>query len=116
VGENPTALRTSRAIQLPLLVPPRAAQLAALESKGVVYTKRWVVELLLDLAGYKSETNLADSVAVEPAAGGSDAVVRNCFCPHKNKLEISKCRRRNFELCNRRAWANLAALQAAVPF
>ena len=69
MGQNPTALRSSRAIQLPLLVPPRAAQVAALESKGVVYTKRWVVELMLDLAGYKSETNLVDSIAVEPAAG-----------------------------------------------
>jgi hypothetical protein len=51
------------------LVPTRTPQLATLEFKGVVYTKRWVVELLLDLADYKSETNLADAVAVEPAAG-----------------------------------------------
>ncbi len=40
-----------------------------MESKGVVYTKRWVVELLLDLAGYRSETNLVDAQAVEPSAG-----------------------------------------------
>jgi len=69
VGQNPTALRPSRAMQLPLLVPPRASRLAAPETKGVVYTKRWVVELLLDLAGYRSEANLVDAVAVEPAAG-----------------------------------------------
>lgn len=69
MGQNPTALRSSRAMQLPLLVPPRASQLATLDSKGVVYTKRWVVELLLDLAGYRSEANLVDAVAVEPAAG-----------------------------------------------
>jgi adenine-specific DNA-methyltransferase len=69
VGQNPAALRPSRAIQLPLLVPQRTSQLAALESKGVVYTKRWVVELLLDLAGYKSEANLVDAVVVEPSAG-----------------------------------------------
>ena len=69
VGRNPTALRFSRAMQLPLLVPPGASQLAALETKGVVYTKRWVVELLLDLAGYRSEANLVDAIAVEPAAG-----------------------------------------------
>jgi adenine-specific DNA-methyltransferase len=56
-------------MQLPLLVPPRVSQLAALETKGVVYTKRWVVELLLDLADYKPEANLVDAVAVEPAAG-----------------------------------------------
>ena len=69
MGQHPTALRTSRAIQLPLWARPRASQLAALETKGVVYTKRWVVELLLDLAGYKAETNLVEAVAVEPAAG-----------------------------------------------
>jgi adenine-specific DNA-methyltransferase len=39
------------------------------ESRGVVYTKRWVVELLLDLADYLPETNLVDAFAVEPAAG-----------------------------------------------
>jgi hypothetical protein len=35
----------------------------------VVYTKRWVVELLLDLAGYRAERDLADALAIEPAAG-----------------------------------------------
>jgi hypothetical protein len=44
-------------------------QLPPLEPKGVVYTKRWVVELLLDLAGYASSANLVDALAVEPAAG-----------------------------------------------
>ncbi|MGA9669070.1 MAG: Eco57I restriction-modification methylase domain-containing protein, partial [Terracidiphilus sp.] len=37
--------------------------------RGVVYTKRWVVELLLDLAGYTSSANLVDALAIEPAAG-----------------------------------------------
>ncbi len=50
-----------------MLVPvPRPA---LLDTKGVVYTKRWVVELLLDLAGYTSAGNLVDAVAVEPSAG-----------------------------------------------
>ena len=39
------------------------------EPKGVVYTKPWVVELLLGLAGYTEQANLVDSLAVEPAAG-----------------------------------------------
>jgi hypothetical protein len=69
VGHNPAVLRTARAAQLPLFLPPRPSQLAALEPKGVVYTKRWVVELLLDLAGYTVDSNLVDTVAVEPAAG-----------------------------------------------
>lgn len=63
------AVRGSRGIQqlfpFPVLVP----RPPALEPKGVVYTKRWVVELLLDLAGYTPEANLIDAVAVEPSAG-----------------------------------------------
>jgi adenine-specific DNA-methyltransferase len=69
VGHNPAILRTAPAAQLPLLSPARPPQLAALEAKGIVYTKRWVVELLLDLAGYTANSNLVDAVAVEPAAG-----------------------------------------------
>src|SRR5271167_1202753 len=57
-------------MQMPLFAPPRPQhRLVPLEPKGVVYTKRWVVELLLDLAGYRSENNLVDALAVEPAAG-----------------------------------------------
>lgn len=63
-------VRTTRGIQQPLLFPVNAPQPAGpLETKGVVYTKRWVVELLLDLAGYRSEKDLVDATAVEPAAG-----------------------------------------------
>jgi adenine-specific DNA-methyltransferase len=53
-----------------LFVPPHALRLAAApEAKGVVYTKRWVVDLLLDLAGYRAENDLVNVLAVEPAAG-----------------------------------------------
>lgn len=55
--------------QRQLIKPLRPALVPALEPKGVVYTKRWVVDLLLDLAGYTSDRNLVDAVAVEPAAG-----------------------------------------------
>ena len=55
-------------MQLPLLAPARG-DAAALAPGGAVYTKRWVVELLLDLAGYTSDKNLVDAVAVEPSAG-----------------------------------------------
>jgi hypothetical protein len=34
-----------------------------------VYTKAWMVELVLDLAGYLPERRLAELVAVEPSAG-----------------------------------------------
>jgi adenine-specific DNA-methyltransferase len=50
-------------------LPAPSAHLPPIDPKGVVYTKRWVVELLLDLAGYTSSVNLVDAVAVEPAAG-----------------------------------------------
>ena len=39
------------------------------EPKGVVYTRPWVVDLILDLAGYRSEADLAARYAVEPSAG-----------------------------------------------
>jgi adenine-specific DNA-methyltransferase len=56
-----------RGIQQSLLVPERPYQ--PTESRGVVYTKRWVVDLLLDLAGYRPGEDLIDAVAIEPAAG-----------------------------------------------
>lgn len=60
----------TQGIQLQLITPSRRAlSAAAVEPKGVVYTKRWVVELLLDLSGYCQEKNLLDVLAVEPAAG-----------------------------------------------
>lgn len=36
---------------------------------GVVYTKPWMVELVLDLAGYMPKRRLAELVALEPSAG-----------------------------------------------
>jgi adenine-specific DNA-methyltransferase len=60
----------TRGIQLPLLAPVRhPLPVSATEPKGVVYTKRWVVDLLLDLSGYRSDENLVDRLAIEPAAG-----------------------------------------------
>jgi hypothetical protein len=39
------------------------------EPKGVVYTRNWVVDLILDLAGYRASEDLASLYAVEPSAG-----------------------------------------------
>ena len=36
---------------------------------GAIYTRRWVVELLLDLSGYTEDKPLGELVAVEPACG-----------------------------------------------
>lgn len=60
----------TRGIQLPLLAPVRhPLHVSTIKPKGVVYTKRWVVELLLDLSDYRSDKNLVDRLAIEPAAG-----------------------------------------------
>jgi hypothetical protein len=65
-----SAVRTLRGIQQSLLAPPKAsAGTIPVEALGAVFTKRWVVDLLLDLAGYRSDVNLVDQTAVEPSAG-----------------------------------------------
>jgi adenine-specific DNA-methyltransferase len=43
--------------------------LAGASDHGEVFTRRWVVDLILDLAGYTSDRDLASLVAVEPACG-----------------------------------------------
>ena len=45
------------------------------EKNGVVYTRPWVVEMILDLCGYTASANLVDSLAVEPSAGSGAFVV-----------------------------------------
>jgi adenine-specific DNA-methyltransferase len=59
----------NKGIKRQLITPPRPSLVPPIEPKGVVYTKRWVVDLLLDLAGYTSDKNLVDAVAIEPTAG-----------------------------------------------
>lgn len=39
------------------------------EPRGVVYTRRWIVDLILDLSGYRPEEDLAEWYVVEPSAG-----------------------------------------------
>lgn len=65
-----TSTISTQGIQLQLITPSHQTTLTRpTETKGVVYTKRWVVELLLDLSGYCSDRNLVDVLAIEPAAG-----------------------------------------------
>jgi adenine-specific DNA-methyltransferase len=68
MAHSPSALRARRSVQLPLIAPTPPTAVPA-EPKGVVYTRSWVVDLLLDLAGYRSEKNLVDAIAIEPSAG-----------------------------------------------
>lgn len=44
-------------------------QLPADTEYGAVFTRRWVVELILDLCGYTSDVNLAERLVIEPACG-----------------------------------------------
>jgi len=72
--------------QAMLFAPQYTTLPQASERKGVVYTKPWVVDLLLDLAGYTSNSDLVKALAVEPAAGDGAFLVRMA-----NRL-ISSCR------------------------
>lgn len=73
-----TTIQASFDLGLEAPVPPAEAELtidlrdglvALGEPKGVVYTKQWVVDLILDLAGYRAEEDLTGLYAVEPSAG-----------------------------------------------
>jgi adenine-specific DNA-methyltransferase len=42
---------------------------ATIPNLGAIYTRRWVVELMLDLAGYRSGAAITDGLAIEPCCG-----------------------------------------------
>ncbi len=68
------------------LTPPREA--------GVVYTKPWLVELVLDLAGYLPERRLAELVALEPSAGDG------AFLSAMVRRLVESCRRHEIPLAD----------------
>src|SRR5258706_300118 len=49
VRENQSTIRATRGMQLPLIAPPHLPRAVMPFAKGVVYTKHWVVQLLMDL-------------------------------------------------------------------
>jgi hypothetical protein len=91
-----TSIETLRGEQQSFLLPAQAPRLVPLESRGVVYTKQWVVDLLLDLAGYTSSANLVDALAVEPAAGDGAflcrMIVRLTASCRRLRRPITDCR------------------------
>lgn len=95
VAHNDFTLRTLRGVQRPLLIPEVNESGVPLEPKGIVYTKRWVVELLLDLAGFTVEKNLLEMVAVEPAAGDGAFLVpmveRLVECARRRGRPLTGC-------------------------
>lgn len=64
------------------------------EPKGVIYTKPWVVDLLLNLSDYVEESNLVDVLAVEPAAGDGAFLV-----PMARRL-VASCRKQGRPLAD----------------
>jgi adenine-specific DNA-methyltransferase len=58
-------------VQLPIDIHLSLSQ----DSHGAVYTKPWVVELILDLASYTDDVDLGAMVCVEPAVGDGAFVV-----------------------------------------
>jgi len=81
-----TSSESISAIQRPLFsLPAHPGVVGALERKGAVYTKLWVVDLILDLAGYLDTENLVDLIAVEPCVGDGaflsrmiERLIRSC--------------------------------------
>ena len=61
--------------------------LRAPREAGVVYTRPWLVELILDLAGYLPERPLSRLVAMEPAAGDG-AFLRAMVCRLVDSCEL----------------------------
>jgi hypothetical protein len=79
-----------------LETPAAAATTRCREKNGVVFTKRWVVELMLDLAGYRPEADLGALVAVEPAVGDGSFLVpmveRLLASCHRHGRRVNDCR------------------------
>lgn len=72
----PTAVSHSLSQQLTL--PMEAPALQPLDESadhGEVFTRRWVVELILDLVGYDRHEDLASKMAVEPSCGAGAFLV-----------------------------------------
>ena len=71
---------------------------------GEVFTRRWVVELILDLAGFTADRDLATMVAVEPSCGAGaflvpmvERLVESCR-HHGRSLEEARMALRAFDL------------------
>jgi adenine-specific DNA-methyltransferase len=70
----------------------KAVELPYVAEHGVVYTRPWVADLVLDLAGYVPEENLVDMIAVEPSCGSGE------FLEPMIRRLSSSCRRQERSL------------------
>ena len=82
--------------QLTMSLPAEggARSLAGQSSHGEVFTRRWVVEFILDLVGYRPEAGLASLTIVEPACGTGAFLV-----PIVDRL-VDSCRRDAVDLAD----------------
>jgi hypothetical protein len=85
-----------RPLSLILTKPATSAPVVVHEKAGVVYTKPWIVELMLDLAGYSADRDLVSAHAVEPSAGEGAflismalRLIRSC---KRQKRKILECK------------------------
>src|SRR5215210_32483 len=70
----------------------KAVEFPYVAEHGVVYTRPWVADLVLDLAGYATEENLVDVIAVEPSCGSGE------FLEPMIRRLSSSCRRQERSL------------------
>ncbi len=94
------------------VLPPRSA--------GVVYTKPWMVSLVLDLAGYTPDRPLAKMVAVEPSAGDGaflqEMTRRLVWSAKRHRTPLGQARDaiRAFEIAPAAAAAAIATTEATL--
>lgn len=87
---------------------------------GVVYTKPWMVALVLDLAGYTTDRPLANLVAVEPSAGDGaflQEMARRLVLSarnHKMPLEQAHDAIRAFEIAPAAAAAAISVIESTL--
>jgi len=78
VALPPMAPRHQPTVQLSLIGRselPLTDEIDATQNHGEVFTRRWIVELILDLVGYTPDKDLATLVALEPACGSGAFLV-----------------------------------------
>lgn len=67
--EHQIALLHDRSALVASLAAAACEEQITVDQYGAVFTRRWVVDLILDLVGYTADRDLAVMVAVEPACG-----------------------------------------------
>ena len=85
---------------------------------GEVFTRRWVVDLILDLAGYRASEDLGASVIVEPACGAGaflvpivERLVKSCEMYGRSLADTGQAIRA-FDLLDRNVEAARGAVAA----